>query len=961
MADPNIYDLSDVVSADLNFYAKWSIPPNEDCDGDGYIDSFWGVLIHPTSGPDSAYWWFAGGSAYYNYENDWQPMSFDLKALAEGFEYDGTIPEIEWLIGCFMCTSSGNTVPAGNPIPWSGLMIDNLQFDIVSCGSLEVVDTQYTGSLAPGATETIVLCWDDVEFSNWCFQKDVQLPGDIDPDNDICWDSGIKVRDSYPLTGWSSIDLTGGDDDDCLWQICCTRACDGTCCAWAGVIEETSGHYIPDMDDNMISPWIPLSIVDYPLGASLNMTTWYDFMDDDGDFGQIYVRNSSAGMWHLLGTVSGNSSGFFEDLSFYIRPGMFTDQIQIRLRMVSDSDDCVGEGWYVCEIELVEVTAAGPPPAPGGDMSNIIDAGASTFNWFDVADPSTINYIGAYPDPSFPQGAAYVMDELWFTDTDGDIYTIDPLTATFTFVGNSGTSGGLTCIAYDDTTSTLYGASTNHLYTIDMGSGVGTSVGPITGITSLWISMDFDNSGNLYGYDLGSGSGLYSVDKYSGAATLIGPTGHWFNFGQDMSYDKDNDVMWAAVFNYNTFAPELHLVDLTTGTFTNTGTLAGSQFTSFAIPYVSGDVPLDWGITIWSDNFDRTNIAPWTCITLTAGDHWDTQAQCISDYPLSGKGLNNAMYKMIDLTDPELYHAELYFTTEWDIEAGVEIFIEFSPDWDGIEPMQDATWIPYYIESGASTQALISSTELVDDDRFIINEFLGEIIYLRFRITTPGEGSGTGGFWCIHDKAIIFKEGEAEEEPEDEEPPVTNAFFDCETAKVTLVAIDYPEGKNCGVKATYYKIGTNDYAMYTSPVTMPEGTNTIYFYSEDLCDNTEAEKSKTYTVDTSPPTVELIVPEDGALYLFGSKIMNRILSDTTLCIGKVPVEATASDGTGSGINKVLFSFDGVTAWAESSPFTAEFKDMHFGDLVITATALDNVGLESAPDEMTVKVYSIGLF
>jgi hypothetical protein len=96
------------------------------------------------------------------------------------------------------------------------------------------------------------------------------------------------------------------------------------------------------MDDNMISPWIPLSIVDYPLGASLNITTWYDFMDDDGDFGEIFIRNSSSGMWHKLGKVSGNSSGFFEELSFYISPDMFTDQIQIRLRMVSDSDDCVG-------------------------------------------------------------------------------------------------------------------------------------------------------------------------------------------------------------------------------------------------------------------------------------------------------------------------------------------------------------------------------------------------------------------------------------------------------------------------------------------------------------------------------------------------------------------------------------------------------------------------------------------
>ena len=95
MAWPEAFDLSNVVSADLNFYAKWSIPPNEDCDGDGYIDSFWGVLVHPTSGPDSSYWWFAGGTAYYNYQNDWQYMTYDLKAEAESFAYDGTIPEIE--------------------------------------------------------------------------------------------------------------------------------------------------------------------------------------------------------------------------------------------------------------------------------------------------------------------------------------------------------------------------------------------------------------------------------------------------------------------------------------------------------------------------------------------------------------------------------------------------------------------------------------------------------------------------------------------------------------------------------------------------------------------------------------------------------------------------------------------------------------------------------------------------
>jgi len=89
--------------------------------------------------------------------------------------------------------------------------------------------------------------------------------------------------------------------------------------------------------------------------------------------------------------------------------------------------------------------------------------------------------------------------------------------------------------------------------------------------------------------------------------------------------------------------------------------------------------------------------------------------------------------------------------------------------------------------------------------------------------------------------------------------------------------------------------------------------------------------------------------------------MERILSDKTLCIGKVPIAATADDAGGSGVNKVLFAFNGGTSWDESAPYEAVFKGMKFGDLTITVTAIDNVGLESAPATMTVAVYSLGLF
>ena len=914
MADPSTYDLSDVLSANLNFYAKWSIPANQDCDGDGYVDSFWGVLVHPTSGPDSAYWWFAGGTAYMNYQNDWQYMSYDLKAEAESHSYtSGTetiIPEVEYMIGAFMCTEDGNTVPVGNPIPWSGLMVDNIVFEIASCGPMEVVDTQYTGSLAPGQTQTLTLCWDDAEYCNWCECKDVNLPGDVNTENDVCCGGPIKVRETTPLENWNTWDLTD-QQDDCLWHICCTRSCDGTCCLWAGIEEETSGHYIPDMDDSAVSPVIDLS--DYTAyGVSLNLTTWYNFCGDEGDFGQIYIRKSASSPWVLLNTIEGDSGGFFEELSFWVDAEYCTSTFQVMFRMVSDSDDCVCEGWYVCEVQLVEITAIGTPPGDGFESDAWIQYTDghtdNAFCWTDLTDwCEAAEFTDAQLNPggyrSFNVDELSISvgcDDYGFYAAPFDVYVDNSLAAVSTRLASN---------SYD---ATFIGSATGWTNVVLPGSGI-----PIPDSGSLIVAINFhDYSGYPAGFD----------------TSVTNPLGGW-------------------VLNHASLTDWIGLADL-----------GYSAVWGIKVGISEGIAPIAWGEIAFSDTFDRLTMAPWTCISMTGGNYWDTTTQCISGYPGEGKGLNDAMYTKIDLTDPELTYAEFYFTTEWDMEDGVCAYIEISPDWDGVSPMQDATWVPFWQECGPSVQGLITSQDLVPDDRFVINEYLGETIYLRFRYTTPGEGfeADPDGFWCIHEKQIIYKE-QGIAPPVDTEPPVTNAFFDCITAKVTLLATDYPLLKNCGVKATYYKIDSGDFLLYTQPFAIPEGTHTVYFYSVDNCGNTEATKSKTYTVDTTPPTVQIIVPEEGALYLFGSKIMNRILSDKTLCIGKVPVEATASDGTGSGINKVLFAFDGASAWDESSPYTAVYKEMHFGSLVITATALDNVGLESAPDTMTVTVYSLGLF
>jgi hypothetical protein len=199
--------------------------------------------------------------------------------------------------------------------------------------------------------------------------------------------------------------------------------------------------------------------------------------------------------------------------------------------------------------------------------------------------------------------------------------------------------------------------------------------------------------------------------------------------------------------------------------------------------------------------------------------------------------------------------------------------------------------------------------------------------------------------------------------PPDNEPPVTSIFYILFTGMYGFIAVDYPIHDNSGVKATYYRYDGGETQTYTEPFFIGEWTHTLEFWSEDNAGNVESPNTVTFIGDSTPPTVEITSPEDGKFYLFGSPIMSRKIDSGTLCFGKVPVSANADDGTGSGVSMVLFSFSNGDSGYDndgSNGFTYLFKDMHFGALTITAVAIDNAGLVSTPDSMTLDVYSLGL-
>lgn len=965
----DFFDYRDAIQATLTFYMKYSFGPG------GYSVI---MFNQPSMGNSWSGYYLATPSTW---SNDWEYVEFDFKDEQANLDY----PD-EPMRFCIVLFAEGPLASATpNPIPWSGMLLDNFKIYTAfpGTGGVVVDSTIIPGPLAPGAEATVQLQYNDADYCQHSLIGEVKKSGDMNSFNDLCSDVA-KVSDFTQIKEFASIDLSEFNED-CLWHLCDTREGGDNTYAWAGVEEGTWGHYVNNMDDSFVSPPINISaLAEAPFfGGSLNFSSWWKFADA-GDYGETYIRSGPSASWFKIGTVDMTSGPFFVPLSYYIPPEYCTETFQIRFRMKSNSD-LVSEGWYIDNVCIVEVTAIEMPPAPG-DTWYAFDAYSSgpsndhSVN-FDSDVPGTLYPIGPNTASNFWSAGTWA-DGQWYISVYGanGLYTVDTSSGALTLVGSMSTY--MNGIAYDEVNDIMYGVNSYSLYQIDRFTAATT----LLGSTSAYcIDIAFGN-GILYGHDF-SVDTIVTIDPNTLVVTTLGPTGIAANYAQGMEYDKGNDKLYLAAY---TTSGALYEVDLGNGHATLIGAFQnGAEIDAFAIPYAGyiPDVPIAWGDSVWCDDFERAVIAPWTCEKIIAGDFWrhyvddtgylpdELTEDCDGDFDwwvvhgYSGTdALNDALYAKIDLTG--LTQADISFCTAWNVENPVEMFIEISANWDGTSPMSDAVWVPYWhFPDGihaTSSGGWISSDDLVDDpsNRWNLNQYLGKEVYIRWRYITPGEGftvkSDHG--WAVDNLVLNYKTTTIVKE--DKVAPVTSIFFNQLTAQVTLVAYDLPVDGASGVKATYYKIGTGAQQTYTMPFTIPEGTSLITYWSVDNNDNVETAKTVTYTVDTVAPVVTgFTEPQDASLYLFGNFIMKRILGTKTLCIGKVPVAVTATDA-GSGVSMVLFTFsDGQTAFDDtpSNGFTTTWRGRNFGDLTITAKARDGKGLESAPKSMTITVYSLGLF
>ena len=252
-----------------------------------------------------------------------------------------------------------------------------------------------------------------------------------------------------------------------------------------------------------------------------------------------------------------------------------------------------------------------------------------------LAAPGTITTLSALgpggtgPNGSLVQGCDFDafggFDTLYCVEGTGGFFTVDSTTGVQTLIGTASVQEPddvITGLASDPTTGTMYMVATSEttpgsgdcatdsgLYTIDLATGAATRIGAIPDLSCV-IAAAFDNSGQLYAYGVVSDN-LVSIDKTSGASTIVGPLGFNANFAQGMDFDAATDTCY--LFAYNDSAPsgsegELRTCDTTTGSTSFVGTLGGVG--SFS--EISGAGIATSGAAVFVDGFESGNTSAWS-------------------------------------------------------------------------------------------------------------------------------------------------------------------------------------------------------------------------------------------------------------------------------------------------------------------------------------------------------------
>ncbi len=194
-----------------------------------------------------------------------------------------------------------------------------------------------------------------------------------------------------------------------------------------------------------------------------------------------------------------------------------------------------------------------------------------SFGNIDSEDPTTFNTIAKSPVQDFEGAGVYnPFDGLFYVIDDGhNVWAVDPFTGIYISAGmiTPPTGETFTGLAFDPITGTLFGLSTNGvgtstLSTINLNTLMVTPIG-VTGLV-LAIALAISSSGIVYAVDVDSDR-LFSINRITGLASIIGHIGFDANFGAAMFRNAITGLIYLTAYNVAVGDSELRILDLVTG------------------------------------------------------------------------------------------------------------------------------------------------------------------------------------------------------------------------------------------------------------------------------------------------------------------------------------------------------------------------------------------------------------
>ncbi|MBX3727233.1 MAG: DUF11 domain-containing protein [Xanthomonadales bacterium] len=264
-----------------------------------------------------------------------------------------------------------------------------------------------------------------------------------------------------------------------------------------------------------------------------------------------------------------------------------------------------------------------------GSLTSIVDPGPATiFAQTFIGDNFSQHFFIA------TSGGALAQNAYGYIDTaTGAVNQLGVLTGV-------PASGTWTSAAWDRTNGQVYavlvpGGGNNQLYRIDVAAGTGTLVGSISGgglpANAIVIAIAVSPDGLMYGIEI-QNDVLFAIDKTSGAAAVIGPTGVNANFAQDMDFDPSTGTLYWAGYQGGGNS-QMFTVDTTTGAATSIGAVAGgAELLSFSVAIAGGNC---------SDPAD----VPWLSVDAASGTVPSGGPADEVQVSLNSTGLVNGVYE----------------------------------------------------------------------------------------------------------------------------------------------------------------------------------------------------------------------------------------------------------------------------------------------------------------------------